>query len=110
TCWPDGEALGQRISVDNHPGPEDWLTVIGVVGDVKQESLTENVHPAIYQPYSQVRDQSFLSDMTFAVPTAAPPASMATALRAVLREVDRNQAPQSIAAMTDLVSTTTAEP
>ncbi len=48
--------------------------------------------------------------MTFAIRTAAQPASMATAMRGVLREVDRNQPPQSITTMTDLVATTIAEP
>ena len=48
--------------------------------------------------------------MTFAVRTAAQPASMATAMRRVLQEVDRNQPAQSITTMTDLVATTTAEP
>jgi putative ABC transport system permease protein len=48
--------------------------------------------------------------MTFAVRTALQPASMATAMRSVLHEVDINQPPQSITTMTDLVATTTAEP
>ena len=48
--------------------------------------------------------------MTFAIRTAAQPASMATAMRCVLREVDKNQPVQSMTAMTDLVAKTTAEP
>jgi putative ABC transport system permease protein len=72
--------------------------------------LTEKAHPAIYQPYAQVKKPLFLSSMTFAIRTAAQPARLATAMRGVLREVDRNQPPQSIATMTDLVATTTAEP
>ncbi len=112
TFWPDGDALGQRITLEDHPKPgaEDWLTIIGVVDDVRQVSLTEKAHPAIYQPYPQVKKPGFLSRMTFAVRTGAQPASMATAMRGVLREVDRNQPAQSIATMTDLLATTTAEP
>ena len=110
TFWPGGDALGQRITLENGPKPEHWLTIIGVVDDVRQESLTEKAHAAIYQPYTQVRRPFFLSHMTFAVRTAGPPASMAAAMRGVLQEVDRNQPPQSITSMTDLVATTTAEP
>jgi predicted permease len=112
TFWPGGDALGQRITLEDHPksGNEDWFTIIGVVDDVRQRSLTEKAHPAIYQPYAQVKKPLFLSSMTFAIRTAAQPANMATAMRGVLREVDRNQPPQSIATMTDLVATTTAEP
>ena len=90
--------------------PQEWLTIIGVVDDVRQERLTEKAHPAVYQPYTQVRKFFFLSRMAFAVRTAAPPAGMATAMRGVLQEVDRDQPPLSIASMTDLVATTTAEP
>jgi len=42
TFWPGGDALGQRITLEDHPKPpEDWLTIIGVVDDVRQASLTE---------------------------------------------------------------------
>ena len=111
TFWPGGDALGQRITLEDHPKPghEDWLTIIGVVDDVRQSSLTEKVHPAIYQPFAQVKNPLFLTSMTFAIRTAAPPASLAAAMRGVLREVDRNQ-PVSIATMTDLVAKTIAEP
>jgi putative ABC transport system permease protein len=112
TFWPGGDALGQRMTLEDHPksGNEDWLTIIGVVDDVRQRSLVEEAHPAIYQPYAQVKKPLSLSSMTFAIRTAAQPASMATAMRGVLREVDRNQPAQSITTMTDLVATTIAEP
>jgi predicted permease len=111
TFWPGGDAIGQRITLEDHPKPpEDWLAIIGVVDDVRQASLTEKVHPAIYQPYAQVKRPFFISHMTFAVRTAVEPASMVTAMRGVLREVDRNQPAESITTMTDLVATTTSEP
>jgi predicted permease len=110
TFWPGGDALGQRITLEEDPRPEDWLTIIGVVNDVMQQSLTEKAHPAIYRPYTQVRLPDFINHMTFAVRTAAQPASVLTAMRGVLQGVDRNQPAQSITAMTDLVATTTAEP
>ena len=111
TFWPGGDAIGQRITLEDHPKPpEDWLTIIGVVDDVRQASLTEKVHPAIYQPYAQVKRPFFISPMTFAVRTAVEPASIVTDMRGVLREVDRNQPAESITTMTDLVATTTAEP
>jgi predicted permease len=109
TFWPGGDALGQRITFENRPAPADWLTIVGVVDDVRQ-SLTEKAHPAIYQSYTQIRRPVPLRYMTFTVRTALPPASMATAMRSALQQVDSNQPPQSIATMTDLVATTTAEP
>jgi putative ABC transport system permease protein len=50
--WPDGDALGKRIRLDAMTeGP--WLTVIGVVSDIKNESLTQAPRPEVYFPYVQ---------------------------------------------------------
>jgi putative ABC transport system permease protein len=107
TFWHGGDAVGQRVIL--RPGPEDWVTIVGVVDDVRQVGLTKEAHPAIYQPYAQMWKAEFLTHMTFVIRTAAPPASLAGAMRNVLHEVDRNQPPR-IAAMTDLVAADTAAP
>jgi predicted permease len=110
TLWPHENPLGKRVTLEEDPKPLDWLTVVGVVDDVNQKSLTEKPHPAIYQPYQQVRRSFFLSHMTFAVRTAAKMQGVAAAMRSVLQEVDRDQPVQSLAAMSDLIDATTAEP
>lgn len=51
----DGEnPLGQRLTFHD-PGDEDleWVTVVGLVGDVRHEGLENPVRPEIYLPYSQ---------------------------------------------------------
>src|SRR5262249_54315655 len=109
TLWPDEDPLGKRISMEDEPRAGDWLTVVGVVDDLKQKNLAESSDPAIYQPYLQVSRPFFLAHMTFAVKTTAAPESIAPGIRAVLKSVDREQ-PVTIASMDSLVSTTTAEP
>jgi len=50
--FPDGDAIGRRIKV----GPaatEPWLTVVGVVGDVRNEDLEEVDAFATYEPHRQ---------------------------------------------------------
>ncbi len=96
--------------MEDDPKPEDWLTIVGVVDDVRQQGLTENLEPAIYQPYLQVTRTFFLGHMTFAVRTASNPQSMAPAVRGVLRILDKNQPVESISTMEDIVSGTTTEP
>jgi predicted permease len=108
--WPAEDPIGKRITLEDNPAPRDWLTIVGVVDDVRQQSLTDQPHRAIYQAYQQVTRPFFLSHMTFVVRSAANPQSVAAAMRGVLQEVDRNQPVQSIASMTDLISTITAEP
>jgi predicted permease len=108
TFWPGNDSLGKRITLEDDAKPDDWLTIVGVVDDVKQKSLIEPASPAIYQPYQQVKRPFFLSHMAFVVRTAVNPESVATAMRGVLKEVDRSQ-PVSIASMTELIAATTAE-
>lgn len=51
--WPGESALGKRLST----GPSSNLTVIGVVGDVKDGPLSEEAQPHIYTPYLQEHDE-----------------------------------------------------
>lgn len=108
TLWPGQDPIGKRISMEDNPGPGDWLTVVGVVDDVKQQGLAKKSDPAIYQHYLQIARPFFLSHMTFVAKTASPPESVAAGMRAVLREVDKDQ-PVSIASLDSLLETTTAE-
>src|SRR5205814_141833 len=108
--WPGTDPIGKRISLEDHPKPGDWLTIIGVVDDIKQQGLAKKSDPAIYRPYLQVSQPFFLRHMTFAVRPASDPLSVAPAMRGVLREVDKDQPLQSIDTMQDLIAATTAEP
>ena len=105
--WPGQDPIGQRISMEDEPKPKDWLTIIGIVDDVRQR-LTGRPLPAIYQPYQQVTRPFFLSHMSFVVRTAEQPQSVAAGMRGVLHDVDKYQ-PVSIAALTDLADASTAE-
>jgi ABC-type antimicrobial peptide transport system permease subunit len=64
---------------------EQPYTVVGVVGSVKQFSLTENSSTgSIYFPYSRV----FVRNYFLAARTSLPPESLADTLTKILREVD----------------------
>jgi predicted permease len=104
------EVIGKRVSVKSRPTAQDWLTVVGVVDDVKQLGPSQRSHPAIYQPYLQVQQQFFLSHMTYVVRTGSDPSAAIPAIRSVLRAVDKDQPAVSIGLMTDALDAATAEP
>ena len=83
--FPSGDALGKRIGF----GCEKDLctTIVGVVGNVKQESITAGVSPQIYVPFSQMP----LNSMTLFIRTAGNPTDLAQALRSEVFAIDRNQ-------------------
>jgi predicted permease len=104
------DALGKRVTLESNPNPNDWLTVVGVVDDVKPYGPSQPFHAAVYQPYLQVRRPFFLSHMSYVVRTKSDPARAIPAIRTVLRTVDRDQPPASIALMDDVLNAATAEP
>jgi predicted permease len=108
--WPGENPLGKRIALEDEPKPGDWLSVVGVVQDVKQQGLSKTADSAIYQPYLQVTRPFFLSHMSFVVKAEASAEALAPAMRSVLRDVDGELPVQSIAAMDTVVAATTAEP
>ena len=48
--WPGTDAIGHRIRVDAKGA---WLTVVGVVKDVRYDPWVTEIAPTIYQPYPQ---------------------------------------------------------
>lgn len=110
--WPGDSPVGRRITLEEHPEPDEWLTVVGVVDDIVQEAVVTPPRPAIYVPYGQVTRSSWLGRMgvTFVAQTASGMQHVAAGMHQVLREVDPDLPPLSIAPMDELVTSTTAEP
>jgi putative ABC transport system permease protein len=51
--WPGQDPLGRRVKLDSTELKTPWLTVIGIVGDVRYFFLDSQVRPTIYVPYMQ---------------------------------------------------------
>jgi putative ABC transport system permease protein len=82
TLWPDGrDPIGQRV---RHGEKAPWLSVIGVVADVKHYGLERAVRPGVYLPLPRI----VLSTMGFAVKTAGDPAPLIAAARTIVRDMD----------------------
>ncbi|HEY7529434.1 MAG TPA: ABC transporter permease [Gemmatimonadota bacterium] len=50
--WPHGDAVGSRIRWARDDA-SPWITVVGVVGDVRSNALREPDEPAVYTPHAQ---------------------------------------------------------
>jgi putative ABC transport system permease protein len=108
-CCPGGprEALGRRVRV-NILDRGDWLTVVGVVADIRQRSLAQEVQPMIYAPFQQ--DYSgFLRFVSFVARTTTP-ASVAAGIRAEIRRAAPDLPIQSAVTMDEAVAASVAQP
>ena len=55
--WPDGEAVGKRIKLFDSEKP--WLEVVGVIRDVRHESVLIEPFPCMYIPIAQAAVSSY---------------------------------------------------
>jgi predicted permease len=90
--WLKTDPLGRAIEFGNMDGDLRLLTVVGVVGDIREESLEARPRPTIYVNYRQ-RPQSTYS-FTLVLRTEAEPAGVFTAAREILRDLDPNVPPR----------------
>ena len=87
--WPGEDPIGRRISLRNPPrSPADWLTVVGVVADVRQRSLASAASRTVYQSYAQVTRLPFLQHGSFVMRSRADRQVSAADVKAALRTVD----------------------
>jgi len=91
----DGDVIGKRITLDDPREKPQWLTIVGVVKDIKQESWLDSPDNEVYIPFQQSR--GFLSgtarhftSMTLVARTSLDPASLAPAVTRAARSVDGN--------------------
>jgi predicted permease len=82
--WGDEEPVGKRISFDQG---ENWVTIAGVVGDVRQYGLNREPTDGLYRPMRQTGGASYLLART----TVAPSVMMAQ-LRQEVYAVDPENA------------------
>jgi putative ABC transport system permease protein len=100
-----GEALGRRVRLDDRG---EWLTVVGVVADVRQMSLERDVQPMIYVPFQQ--DHSgFLRFVAFVARTSTP-GSVLEGIRAEIRQAAPDLPIQSTVTMDEAVAASVAQP
>jgi len=98
--WPGESALGKRVVMKDW-GPPLPGEIVGVVSDVKQDSLETNTQPAIYYNFAQF-SQGTLT--TYLIVRSVPdPLTMAAAIREQVWSVDRDQ-PVNISLMDQIIS------
>jgi putative ABC transport system permease protein len=97
--FPGQDAVGKRIAASNRP--TEWYTVVGVVSDVRDETLGDAIRPQVYAMLAHEPAHA----LTFVVRGvgAVPPA-----VRAAVESVDPQQPIASLRPLTDLVAASIA--
>jgi putative ABC transport system permease protein len=113
--WPGRDAIGKRVKWGTAASPGEWLTIVGVVGDLKQDSLDAPASMQIFVPLDQLEHSIVgalrseftvrqLRSMYVVARGSAPAAVMTSRVRDAIRTLDPSLAIARLGPLTDTVA------
>ena len=102
------DPIGVRIRWAGDTGPPRWMTVIGVVGDVKHSGLNQPTDPAVYEPFSQ-SDEAWRRFMTLAVRTRHASPGLVAEVKKQVWSLDGQIPVGDVHAMDELIAVSLAQ-
>jgi putative ABC transport system permease protein len=110
TFWPRGDAVGRRLKWGLPGSPAPWMTIVGVVGDIKQDALDAEIVPQTYEPFMQAVSDDlgspfirFYSEVNLIVRSERPAAVFAGELSAAMRRLDPELALSNVQPVLEIV-------
>jgi predicted permease len=103
--WPGQDPVGKRIKLGALTSSQPWLSIVGVVAEVKYRGLPENptADPDLYFPFLDRNQQ-----LSLVVRTGISPTAVAAPIREAIHATDSSIPVYSVATMNDLVSAQTS--
>jgi predicted permease len=86
--WPGVDPVGKRIRTGGFDVTANtpWMTVVGVVGRVKQDALDADSRMAIYRAHTQTPGRA----MTVVLRSGSDPAALTSAVTKQIRDIDKD--------------------
>ncbi len=106
--FPNGDAVGRRIlfGAPTPGGTDRWMTIIGVISDVRTGALDLPAPPQFYVPEMQVSNDG----MFIVLRTQGDPAAMSRVALSAVRQVDPEQPVSDVQTMEEHVEETLGRP
>jgi putative ABC transport system permease protein len=103
--WPGENSLGKQIKVGYSGSPNPWMTVVGVVKDVRQFDLITEPKLQMYLPHPQVE---FFEPRALVIRANFDPLTLAGTVRQTVWGIDKDQPVSDISSMEEIVSDSVA--
>ena len=109
--WAGRDPIGGRLRIGGRPD-RPWVSVVGIVRDVRHNGVTDIVKEKFYVPHAQWHKStgSPIRAMTLVVRTTGHPAALAPTVRNAIRQLDPNLPVADVRPMTDIVAAALATP
>jgi predicted permease len=101
--FPGRSPLGARFQFGRWGDKGYWYTVVGVVKEMRDRGVAEELQPTIYRVHEQA-DQSWDEPSGIVVRTSVEPASIVSAVRHAIWSIDRNQPIARVQSIEDIVN------
>ncbi|HTS07830.1 MAG TPA: ABC transporter permease [Candidatus Eisenbacteria bacterium] len=118
--WPGEDPIGKRVSFDDDTtNPTNWLTVIGIAKDAKQDNWTDKATPeaylAAFQNHDYIGDSGteaskHMDYITLVARSVGDPAALASEMKQAAWSFDRNLAISQVVTMDGVVAEANAQP
>jgi putative ABC transport system permease protein len=101
--FPDQDPIGQGLDIGN--GTDGFYKIVGVVGNVRQDSLDSNPSPTMYVPHTQ----DVFGSMWVVVRAKGEPTQLSAAARQAVRDIDNGLPAFAMTPLGDVVSESVAQ-
>jgi putative ABC transport system permease protein len=106
--WPGQDPIGKRFKDASPEEKAPWLRIVGVIGDVRQMSLSEPPRQEMYFPYWQAKD-NWMVPRDLVIRTTGDPQTLASAARQAVWSIDRDQPVSNVMTLDDLLDQEVAQ-
>lgn len=98
--WSGASPIGSRIGFTSESGVDRWLTVVGVVGNVRRSDADQGPLPQVYIPLGENPPTT----LAFAIRTSTPePLALVPTIRSEVARLDPNQPVYEVASLEEVV-------
>jgi predicted permease len=102
--WGDEDPVGKRFKFGSREAKTPWLTVVGVVGDVRQAGLNSDSLPELYTPFTQEHQRFVRPRVLFIRTTGDDPLNLVAAVKSQIWAVDKDQPINDVRTMEEIVA------
>jgi putative ABC transport system permease protein len=106
--FPHENPLGARVDWARSDPPRKWMTIVGVVSDVRHSDLSQPQDPAVYTPFSQ-SDERWRHFMTVVIRSSRPAGDLAAEVKRQAWNIDRQIPVSLVQSMDELMGVSLAQ-